>query len=207
MDDGHIVVDSIEEIEISDITYDLARESGFESVEDLLKIAKHGSGDNVYLIRFHYLPAGAWDTRAILPLTFLACASLACQPAPDAQPPLARYFVTESPIDVGVGPRICVAVDPADAHGIWWWQPGRTGCSSRSTGPSVFHGEDASVSPPTPGLPVAVAFRIGTHSTTRPFVDVRLVIENDRLRVSDSGAHVALQRRNDLEVPEAPGAS
>jgi hypothetical protein len=61
MDDGHIVVDSIASIDLADITYDLARESGFESVEDLLRIAKHGSGDNVYLIRFHYLPPGAWD--------------------------------------------------------------------------------------------------------------------------------------------------
>ena len=62
MDEGHIVVDSIAPITIADITYDLARESGFASVEDLLGIAKHGSGDNVYLIRFHYLPPGAWDT-------------------------------------------------------------------------------------------------------------------------------------------------
>jgi hypothetical protein len=62
MDDGHIVVDSITAIDIGDITHDLARESGFESVEALLKIAKHGSGDNVYLIRFHYLPPGAWDS-------------------------------------------------------------------------------------------------------------------------------------------------
>ena len=62
MDEGHIVVDSIEEITIADVTYDLARESGFDSVEDLLGIAKHGSGDNVYLIRFNYLPPGAWDT-------------------------------------------------------------------------------------------------------------------------------------------------
>ena len=61
MDDGHIVVDSIASIDLADITYDLARESGFESVEDLLRIAKHGSGQNVYLIRFHYLPPGAWD--------------------------------------------------------------------------------------------------------------------------------------------------
>src|SRR5262245_52206163 len=62
MDGGHIVVDSIEPIEMSDITYDLARESGFTSVEDLLSIAKHGKGENVYLIRFHYLQPGAWDT-------------------------------------------------------------------------------------------------------------------------------------------------
>ena len=63
MEDGHIVVDSITRITKAQVTYDLARESGFESVDDLLRIAKHGPGDNVYLIRFHYLPAGAWDTR------------------------------------------------------------------------------------------------------------------------------------------------
>ena len=62
MDDGHIVVDSIEPISLDDVTDDLARESGFESVEDLLKVAKHGSGDKVYLIRFHYLQPGSWYT-------------------------------------------------------------------------------------------------------------------------------------------------
>ena len=62
MDDGHVVVDSIAPIRMRDITHDLARESGFESVDDLVRIAKHGPGDKVFLIRFHYLPAGAWDT-------------------------------------------------------------------------------------------------------------------------------------------------
>ena len=62
MDGGHIVVDSIAPIGINDITYDLARESGFKSVEELLQVARHGRGDNIYLIRFHYLPPGAWDT-------------------------------------------------------------------------------------------------------------------------------------------------
>ena len=63
MDDGSIVVDSIVPIKMSEITFDLARESGFESVEDLLRIAKHGRGRNVYLIRFHYLPPGGWDRK------------------------------------------------------------------------------------------------------------------------------------------------
>lgn len=62
LDDGHIVVDSIEEITLKQITHDLAREGGFESRDALLAVAKHGKGDNVYLVRFHYLPAGAWDT-------------------------------------------------------------------------------------------------------------------------------------------------
>jgi len=61
MDDGHVVVDSISEIALGDITHDLAREAGFANVEDLLGIARHGRGDKVYLIRFHYLPPGAWD--------------------------------------------------------------------------------------------------------------------------------------------------
>jgi hypothetical protein len=64
MDEGQIVVDSIAPIRLSDITYDLARESGFDSVESLLQTAKHGAGTNVYLIRFHYLAPGAWDTPA-----------------------------------------------------------------------------------------------------------------------------------------------
>ena len=67
MEEGYIVVDSIAPISLSDVTNDLARESGFESVDDLLQIARHGSGEKVYLIRFHYLRPGAWDTprRAI----------------------------------------------------------------------------------------------------------------------------------------------
>jgi hypothetical protein len=67
MDDGHIVVDSIAPIALADITHDLARESGFDSVDDLLGVARHGRGDNVYLIRFHYLPPGAWDTPRAAP--------------------------------------------------------------------------------------------------------------------------------------------
>jgi hypothetical protein len=61
MEDGHIVVDSIVPIRVRDITDDLARESGFDSVKDLLETARHGSGKKVYLIRFHYLAPGAWD--------------------------------------------------------------------------------------------------------------------------------------------------
>ena len=61
MDDGHIVIDSIDRIRLKDITDQLAHESGFESVKDLLEVAKHGTGKNVFLIRFHYLPPGAWD--------------------------------------------------------------------------------------------------------------------------------------------------
>jgi hypothetical protein len=55
MEEGQIQVDSIQPIGFSDITPELARESGFLGVLDLLKVAKHGRGENIYLIRFHYL--------------------------------------------------------------------------------------------------------------------------------------------------------
>jgi hypothetical protein len=62
---GQIEVDSIEPIELSDVTAELARESGFNGVVDLLKIAKHGSGSNVYLVRFHYVaPDGTSAARS-----------------------------------------------------------------------------------------------------------------------------------------------
>jgi hypothetical protein len=65
MDQGHVEVESIEPIELEDITDDLARESGFADVNDLLAIAKHGRGENVYLIRFRYLPPGAWPRTRV----------------------------------------------------------------------------------------------------------------------------------------------
>jgi uncharacterized glyoxalase superfamily protein PhnB len=56
VDDGHIVVDSVEEISLDNITEDLARESGFLSAADLLGVARHTGEERVYLIRFHYVP-------------------------------------------------------------------------------------------------------------------------------------------------------
>jgi hypothetical protein len=55
MKEGEIEVDSIEPIGFPDITPELARASGFAGVLDLLKVAKHGKGEKIYLIRFHYL--------------------------------------------------------------------------------------------------------------------------------------------------------
>ncbi|HEX3891551.1 MAG TPA: hypothetical protein VHW46_03175 [Terracidiphilus sp.] len=63
MDQGEVEVDSIEAIGFPDITPQLARESGFTGVLDLLKIAKHGTGDKIYLIRFHYIPPRKRTTR------------------------------------------------------------------------------------------------------------------------------------------------
>ncbi|MFN8441316.1 MAG: hypothetical protein U0175_11125 [Caldilineaceae bacterium] len=52
--EGEIEVTSIQPISIAEITPELAQQSGFDSVDDLLKIAKHGEGENIYYIEFRY---------------------------------------------------------------------------------------------------------------------------------------------------------
>ncbi len=54
LDPGHIEVKSIHQICLDDITPRLARETGFSGVAELLKVAKHGKGENVYLVAFEY---------------------------------------------------------------------------------------------------------------------------------------------------------
>jgi len=49
-----VVVEKISKIEVDDVTPELARDSDFAGVVDLLRTAKHGAGENVYLIRFRY---------------------------------------------------------------------------------------------------------------------------------------------------------
>jgi hypothetical protein len=56
MEEGEIEIDSIDPIGFPDITPELARASGFLGVLDLLKVAKHGRGEKIFLVRFHYVP-------------------------------------------------------------------------------------------------------------------------------------------------------
>ena len=51
---GAIVVERIREGSLDDITATLARRCGFASVVDALKTAKHGAGERVFIIDFHY---------------------------------------------------------------------------------------------------------------------------------------------------------
>jgi hypothetical protein len=55
---GAIEVTSLHQIELADITPALARRSGFAGVVDLLKVAKHGAGERVYLVEFEFRPDG-----------------------------------------------------------------------------------------------------------------------------------------------------
>ncbi len=56
LEEGFVVVDKVTQIDFEGITPSLAKASGFAGVSDLLKTAKHGKGQNVYLIDFHYEP-------------------------------------------------------------------------------------------------------------------------------------------------------
>ena len=52
---GEILVTKIFEVSLADVTPELARESGFVGVVDLLKVAKHGAGRRVFVIEFRYV--------------------------------------------------------------------------------------------------------------------------------------------------------
>ena len=57
--DGAIEITGLHQIGMADITPQLARQSGFAGVVDLLKTAKHGPGEKVYLVEFEYRPDAA----------------------------------------------------------------------------------------------------------------------------------------------------
>lgn len=64
---GAIIVERIHEADLDALTPALARRCGFASLVDLLKTAKHGAGERVFLIDFRYQDAPAHappDTRA-----------------------------------------------------------------------------------------------------------------------------------------------
>jgi hypothetical protein len=51
---GHVEVTRIQHVDRADITDEIARRSGFADLDDLMSVAQHGSGENVYLIDFVY---------------------------------------------------------------------------------------------------------------------------------------------------------
>jgi hypothetical protein len=59
LEEGRIKVTSIRQILWEDLTDALARDTGFRNLIDLMKTAKHGSGQNIYYIRFQYVPGPA----------------------------------------------------------------------------------------------------------------------------------------------------
>jgi hypothetical protein len=110
-----------------------------------------------------------------------------------------RYIATSTPIDVlGIAElKFCIAVDPGDAQGAWTWEPGPSGCSTRSTGPTVFHAVDAAVRTESGIVKVhfVVPMMIGDP---RP---VELTIQDGKMQAGVSGDTVVTERRATLNVP------
>jgi hypothetical protein len=112
-----------------------------------------------------------------------------------------QYLSTVRPLDLGVGPGACIAVLPNDPTGVWWWEPGATGCASRSTGPDVFKADRGAVS--KSGDQIVITFQFNTQSSERPVVAVHATINGDEMSTT-SGARVPVQSLSRLDIPEIP---
>ncbi len=127
-------------------------------------------------------------------LTVGACA------APTPSDVGARYLVTSAPIDLGGNLRQCVGIDPAEPTGVWVWPPGRTGCSSRSSGPTVTRPTGGRVTSVGSGE-LVVTFDLDLIPARR--LDVRLQVSDHRLQ-PPVGNPVLLVGLPSLELPELP---
>lgn len=133
------------------------------------------------------------------PLLLLVTVFLAgCRTAP---PPAPQYIVTAAPLKVidPAHPGLCIAVDPNDPKGIWWWDAGRSGCSTSSSSTMAAH--EAHVTTSATGVTVG-SFRVGLVSNeTRA---VSLEISGGRIRDALTGLVVPAERRQSLDVPLLP---
>lgn len=112
-----------------------------------------------------------------------------------------RYIVTGAPLKL-IGPAhpgLCVAIDPKDPKGVWWWDAGQSGCTGRSS--STMAADRASVSRAAGGT-VDASFQMGLVSGRT--LTVRLEARDGRIRDADSGASVPAERRATLGLPERP---
>jgi hypothetical protein len=136
----------------------------------------------------------------------LSCAGMAGA-CGDAPAEAARYRVTVSPINLGVGAPLCIAVEPRNPKGVWWWHPGATGCVSRSSGPGIFEAQRATVAAAPARKPWAeIRFRLPLHgapsSSEPPFVDVVLTLDDDHLIAPATQTRVAVESRATLDISE-----
>jgi hypothetical protein len=128
-----------------------------------------------------------------------------------------EYVVTVDPISVHAGPgSLCVAIDPADPTGIWWWGPGRSGCASRNTMPgpgqenakgiaALFHAVNAAVSTASvdSSETLHARFRLGMHGQPE-FIDVDLTVRADVIRSTSTQVEVQAKRLDNLDIPFEP---
>ena len=129
-------------------------------------------------------------------IILVSAALAACStPAPDHP----RFIVSAQPFVLFPnGPKMCVAVDPANPHGAWWWEPGKTGCASRATGPTVFPADRADVRTAADTTDVQFEIRLQSGNAA----PIKLTIAHDTIRREPSGEQVPIEHRRDLDIPE-----
>ena len=111
------------------------------------------------------------------------------------------YIVTSTPLKVidPAHPGLCIAIDPNNPKGVWWWDAGRSGCTDRSS--STMAADRASVARATAGT-VDASFQVGLVSGRN--LQVRLEAFDGRIRDTISGLTVLAERRATLELTERP---
>lgn len=58
---GFVEVTGLTEIDLADVTPELARRSGFDGLEALMATARHGRGERVFLVAFVYKGEGGGE--------------------------------------------------------------------------------------------------------------------------------------------------
>jgi hypothetical protein len=143
-------------------------------------------------------------TSRITPLLLAAALSaMACATRPAAP----EFIVTTEPLNVGVvSAKLCIALDVDTKDGVWWWQPGASGCDSRSTGPTVFRGESATINTWHMNRGHSAEFQLQRimppGSTESPVAVVRLVSREGTMTAVATTATVPTSVRRDLDIPE-----
>jgi hypothetical protein len=115
--------------------------------------------------------------------------------------PTDRYIVTTTAFDaIGVSQlTLCFAVEPTNPEGVWWWRPGRSGCSTRSS--SLVQGQVARTTVLASGQ-VEASFQLPmANGETR---QVELVFSAGTVRASATGVSVRSEQRKALDMPEKP---
>jgi hypothetical protein len=113
--------------------------------------------------------------------------------------------MTLTPAKFGLSPNgHCLGVDLTSSSGVWWWEPSED-CLRKTSGPGLMQAGDAKVRAiGTSRFPLEITFRLGTHSSEKPVVDVRVILEDDFL-IDMTGARVKTQYRADLNIPDRWG--
>ena len=142
-----------------------------------------------------WIVCGCWLFLSALLLT-------ACQPP---GPPLPRYIISATPLDLtGEGLHVvCLGIDTADVNGVWWWQAGRSGCST-SSGVPVMRAEFARVNAFDDRQAIDVRFSLRTTGASLEptrYREIQLMVKDDTMQIAGSSARVATERRHDLNIP------